>query len=198
LSDLNTDIKKFKDQLSVFALIGIPAILVLLQKDAGSTLVYGAFIFVLYREGLSPAYLIIGLLFIVLCLLSLKFGVLATSLIMAVIVFVHHFVRKRKPIIIQPIALILIGILASFVTKYFYDNVLPSNQKERMTIYLSLEKDAKKLEQMKKSIACNLNKSEKAISTGGLTGKTFFEGTRTTRKLVPEQHTNYIFSTVSE
>src|SRR5690606_6088528 len=53
LSDLNTDIKKFKDQLSVFALIGIPAILVLLQKDAGSTLVYGAFIFVLYREGLS-------------------------------------------------------------------------------------------------------------------------------------------------
>lgn len=198
LSDLNTDIKKFKDQLSVFALIGIPAILVLLQKDAGSTLVYGAFIFVLYREGLSPAYLIIGLLFIVLCLLSLKFGVLATSLIMAVIVFVHHFVRKRKPIIIQPIALILIGILASFGTKYFYDNVLPSHQKDRITIWLSLEKDPEKLEQMKKTIAYNLNESEKAISSGGLTGKGFLEGTRTTGKFVPEQHTDYIFSTVGE
>ena len=198
LSDLNTDIKKFKDQLSVFALIGIPAILVLLQKDAGSTLVYGAFIFVLYREGLSPAYLIIGLLFIVLCLLSLKLGVLATSLIMAVIVFVHHFVRKRKPIIIQPIALILIGILASFGTKYFYDNVLPSHQKDRITIWLSLEKDPEKLEQMKKTIAYNLNESEKAISSGGLTGKGFLEGTRTTGKFVPEQHTDYIFSTVGE
>ncbi|MBU3821220.1 rod shape-determining protein RodA [Flavobacteriaceae bacterium XHP0103] len=198
LSDLNTDIKNFKDQLSVFALIGIPAILVLLQKDAGSTLVYGAFIFVLYREGLSPAYLIISLLFIVLCLLSLKFGVLATSLIMAIIVFGFHFSRKKKPIIIQPIAIFLIGILASFGTKYFYDNILPAHQKDRITIWLSLEKDPEKLERMKKTIAYNLNESEKAISSGGLTGKGFLEGTRTTGKFVPEQHTDYIFSTVGE
>lgn len=198
LSDLNTDIKKLKDQINVFALIAIPAILVLLQKDAGSTLVYSSFIFVLYREGLSPAYLIIGLLFIILCLLSLKFGVVATSLLMAVIVFGYHFSRKRKPIILQPILIVLMGILASFGTKYFYDNILPSHQKDRITIWLSLEKDPEKLERMKKTIAYNLNESEKAISSGGLSGKGFLEGTRTTGKFVPEQHTDYIFSTVGE
>ena len=198
VSDLNTDIKKIKDLISVFALIAVPAILVLLQKDAGSTLVYGSFIFVLYREGLSPIYLIVGLLLIIVCLFSLKFGVLITSIIIALVVLVYHFTRRRKPLLIQPISIILISILISFGVKYFYDDILPFHQKDRITIWLSLEKDPIKLERMKKTIAYNLNESEKAISSGGLTGKGFLEGTRTTGKFVPEQHTDYIFSTVGE
>ncbi|MGK0254569.1 MAG: rod shape determining protein RodA [Mariniflexile sp.] len=197
-SDLNTDIKKTKDLISVFVLIAIPAILVLLQKDAGSTLVYGSFIFVLYREGLSPIYLIVAVLLVIICLFSLKFGVLITSIAIILIVLGYHFSRKRKPLLIQPIAIILISILTSFGVKYFYDEVLPFHQKDRITIWLSLEKDPLKLERMKKTIAYNLNESEKAISSGGLTGKGFLEGTRTTGKFVPEQHTDYIFSTVGE
>jgi rod shape determining protein RodA len=197
-SDLNTDIKKTKDLIGVFVLIAIPAILVLLQKDAGSTLVYGSFIFVLYREGLSPIYLIVAILLIIICIFSLKFGVLITSLIIALVVLVYHFTRRRKPIIIQPISIILVSILISLGVKYFYDEILPFHQKDRITIWLSLENDPIKLERMKKTIAYNLNESEKAISSGGLTGKGFLEGTRTTGKFVPEQHTDYIFSTVGE
>jgi rod shape determining protein RodA len=198
VSDLNTDIKRFKDLISVFAIIAVPAVLVLLQKDAGSTLVYGCFIFVLYREDLSPSYLIVALLLIVLALFSLKFGVLITSIVVSLIVLGYYFSRKRKPMIIQPIVVILISILISFGIKYFYDELLPFHQKDRITIWLSLEKDPEKLERMKKTIAYNLNESEKAISSGGLTGKGFLEGTRTTGKFVPEQHTDYIFSTVGE
>ncbi|WP_308990682.1 rod shape-determining protein RodA [Mariniflexile litorale] len=198
VSDLNTDINRIKDQLRVFAIIAIPAILVLLQKDAGSTLVYGSFIFVLYREGLSPIYLIILFMLIVICLCSLKFGVIITSIIITIFVLVHHFSRRRKPMFIQPISIILISILVSFGVRYFYDNILPFHQKDRITIWLSLEKDPIKLERMKKTIAYNLNESEKAISSGGITGKGFLEGTRTTGKFVPEQHTDYIFSTVGE
>jgi rod shape determining protein RodA len=197
-SDLNTDIKKIKDLIGVFALIALPAILVLLQKDAGSTLVYASFIFVLYREGLAPIYLIVAVLLVIICLFSLKFGVLITSIAIILIVLGYHFSRKRKPLLIQPIAIILISILTSFGVKYFYDEVLPFHQKDRITIWLSLEKDPLKLERMKKTIAYNLNESEKAISSGGLTGKGFLEGTRTTGKFVPEQHTDYIFSTVGE
>jgi rod shape determining protein RodA len=51
---------------------------------------------------------------------------------------------------------------------------------------------------MKQTILYNLNESEKAISSGGLSGKGFLQGTRTTGKFVPEQHTDYIFSTVGE
>ena len=93
---------------------------------------------------------------------------------------------------------ILLSISISFGIRYFYDNLLPFHQKDRITIWLSLEKDPEKLERMKKTIAYNLNESEKAISSGGLTGRGFLEGTRTTGKFVPEQHTDYIFSTVGE
>ena len=198
VSDLNTDIKKVKDQITVFAIIALPAVLVLLQKDAGSTLVYGSFIFVLYREGLSPIYLILLLMLIVICLCSLKFGVVITSLIITVFVLGHHFTRRRKPLFIQPISIILLSILISFGVRYFYDNLLPFHQKDRITIWLSLEKDPIKLDLMKKTIAYNLNESERAISSGGLTGRGYLEGTRTTGKFVPEQHTDYIFSTVGE
>lgn len=135
---------------------------------------------------------------IVICIFSLKFGVVITSLIIAVFVLGYHFTRRRKPLLIQPISIILMSILISFGVRYFYDNILAFHQKDRITIWLSLEKDPIKLERMKKTIAYNLNESEKAISSGGLTGRGYLEGTRTTGKFVPEQHTDYIFSTVGE
>ena len=72
------------------------------------------------------------------------------------------------------------------------------HQQDRISLWLRLEKDPQKLEQMKRTFAYNLNESEKAISSGGFAGKGFMEGTRTTGKFVPEQHTDYIFSTVGE
>lgn len=198
VSDLNTDIKRIKDQVYVFGIIAIPAILVLLQKDAGSTLVYGSFIFVLYREGLSPIFLVLAAMLVVISLSALKFGGLITSIVIAIVILAHHFFRKRKPLLIQPISIIIISAAMAFGVRYFYDELLPFHQKDRITIWLSLEKDPVKLERMKKTIAYNLNESEKAISSGGLTGKGFLQGTRTTGKFVPEQHTDYIFSTVGE
>ena len=72
------------------------------------------------------------------------------------------------------------------------------HQQDRISLWLRLEKDPEKLEQMKRTILYNLHESEKAISSGGLTGKGFMEGTRTIGKFVPEQDTDYIFSTVGE
>jgi rod shape determining protein RodA len=198
ISDLQTDIKRFSDQIKIFVIIAIPALLILLQKDAGSTLVYGAFFFVLYREGLPKAYLIIGFLIIILSILSLKFGITITALIASVFFFAYHFTRKKKPSLLQPILTVIVSCIIAFSVNFAYTNVLPKHQKDRFTIWLSLEKDPIKLEKMKKTVAYNLNESEKAISSGGFSGKGFLEGTRTTGKFVPEQHTDYIFSTVGE
>ncbi|AUC83459.1 rod shape-determining protein RodA [Lacinutrix sp. Bg11-31] len=198
VSDLQTDIRQFKHQIRIFGIIIIPAFLILLQKDAGSTLVYGAFFFVLYREGLPKIYLIIGSLLIVLAICALKFGVVITMLVSAVIVFGYYFSKKKKPSFFQPVITLTIALLISFVVRFAYDTLLPFHQKDRITIWLSLEKDAGKLEKMKKEAAYNLLESEKAISAGGWKGKGFMEGTRTTGKFVPEQHTDYIFTTVGE
>ncbi|HEY5689655.1 MAG TPA: rod shape-determining protein RodA [Yeosuana sp.] len=198
VSDLNTDINKFKDQIQTFILIAIPAILVLLQNDAGSTIVYAAFFFVLYREGLPKIYLILGVVVVILSVFALKFGTIITSVIAGVVIFINHFFTKKRPHLFQPLIILIACIILSSGIKFFYQSILQPHQQDRISLWLRLEKDPVKLEKMKKTFAYNLNESEKAIGSGGATGKGFLEGTRTTGKFVPEQHTDYIFSTVGE
>ncbi len=199
ISDLQTNIKTVRDQIRLFAIIGIPAILILLQNDAGSTIVYGAFFFVFYREGLPQWYLLVAVFLILVSVITLKFGVLSAVLITTTVIFlIHFFGIKKRPNLLQPIAIIILSIGLAFGVKFFYGSILQPHQQDRISLWLRLEKDPVKLEKMKKTILYNLNESEKAIGSGGFTGKGFMEGTRTTGKFVPEQHTDYIFSTVGE
>lgn len=198
VSDLNTDIKNFKDQLKTFLIIITPALLVLLQNDTGSTIVYAAFFFVLYREGLPKVYLTLGLAATLIAVLSLKFGAVITSIVASLVIITFHFLSRKKPPIAQSILTLIVCVIISVSIKFFYQNILQPHQQDRISLWLRLEKDPVKLKRMKKTFAYNLNESEKAISSGGVTGKGFMEGTRTTGKFVPEQHTDYIFSTVGE
>ena len=59
LSTLDTRMQDFKTKLISLVIIGIPAIIILLQNDTGSALVFGAFVLVLYREGLSGNVLLL-------------------------------------------------------------------------------------------------------------------------------------------
>ncbi|QRM89281.1 rod shape-determining protein RodA [Lacinutrix sp. WUR7] len=198
ISDLNTDIRTFKDQIRIFIIIIIPAFLILLQNDAGSTLVYASFFFVLYREGLPKIYLTLALTLVAISILALKFGPIITSVIAIVVIITNYFIQKKKPVILQPILTILACIVIAFGIKFFYQNILQPHQQDRISLWLRLEKDPQKIAQMRRDILYNLYESEKAISSGGITGRGFLEGTRTTGKFVPEQHTDYIFSTVGE
>lgn len=199
MSDLQTDMNTIQHQLRAVAIIILPAILILLQNDAGSTLVYASFFFVFYREGLQQIYLAIALSIIILAVLSLKFGILITAIIAALVIFgVYFFRKKKRGSILQPIVILLICLSFSTGVKLFYEHVLKPHQQNRISLWLRLEKDPVKLERMKKEEAYNLIQSEKAISSGGFSGKGFLEGTRTTGKFVPEQETDYIFSTVGE
>lgn len=199
ISDLQTNMKTLKDQLRLAALIILPALLILLQNDAGSTIVYLAFFFVFYREGIQQIYLVIALSLIILAVLALKFGILISALFVLFIVFLSYFSRKKKrrPIL-QYLAILIVCIGFSYGVKLFYEHVLKPHQQNRISLWLRLEKDPAKLERMKKEEAYNLIQSEQAISSGRWTGKGFLQGTRTTGKFVPEQETDYIFSTVGE
>lgn len=198
ISDLNTDINTLKDQLRTFIIILIPAFLVLLQNDTGSTIVYGAFFFVLFREGLPKAYLYIGFFIVIIAILALKFWTPLVIGLVAIICLTFYFINKKKTSLLQMLLIIINAALLSFGVKIFYQKVLKSHQQDRISLWLRLEKDPEKLEAMKRTFAYNLNESEKAISSGGFSGRGFMEGTRTTGKFVPEQHTDYIFSTVGE
>lgn len=199
ISDMETNMKTIESQLKSVALIVLPALLILLQNDAGSTLVYASFFFVFYREGLQQIYLIMAISLIALAVLSLKFGIVITLLIAAVIVFsIYFFRRKKRASLIQSIAVLIVCTVFAYGVKLFYEYGLKEHQQNRISIWLRLEKDPEKLERMKKVEAYNLIQSEQAISSGGTFGKGFMQGPRTTGKFVPEQDTDYIFSTVGE
>jgi len=199
ISDLQTDIRNIKDQLRTALIIIVPAILIVLQNDAGSTIVYAAFFFVFYREGIPHIYLLIGLALIAIAILSLKFSVLITAIIICLLILAYFITqKKKKKPLLQSVFLALICISFSFGVQFFYNNILQTHQQNRISLWLQLEKDPERLEQMKRTILYNLNESEKAISSGSLTGKGFLQGTRTIGKFVPEQDTDYIFSTVGE
>ena len=199
ISDLQTNVKEIGHQIRASIIILIPAVLIIFQNDAGSTLVYIALIFVLYREGIPQKYLLIGFSFLIVALATLKFSAIIVSVVTTLILGFYYLLFKRK---IKKYAILMWVLIASvglsYATEWSFENTLKKHHQDRIGLWLRLESNPDKLEAMKRNISYNLNESEKAIRAGGLTGKGFTEGTRTKGKFVPEQHTDYIFSTVAE
>ena len=199
ISDLQTNIKDRKDQIRAAILVGLPAILILLQNDAGSTLVFGSLFFVFYREGIPQYYLSFGIFVTILGISTLKFSALHTISFIGVLLLLYlFFIKKKRNKFKIIIAVYFCSISLSFGVQWAYNNFLQKHQQDRIGLWLRLEKDPVKLQAMKRNISYNLNESEKAIRSGGAFGKGFMDGTRTKGKFVPEQHTDYIFSTVGE
>ncbi|WP_405222618.1 rod shape-determining protein RodA [Dokdonia sp. Asnod1-B02] len=192
LSDIQTNIKTIKDQVRALAIIAIPALIIIPQPDPGSALVYAAFFFPLYREGLAASYLILGASTITLFVLTLVLGPIYVSLIVlviALILFARN--RKKRPSKRLYIGLVAAACLFAFSVNYIFENIFEQRHRDRFNIVLGKEVDAK-------SIGYNTQQSEIAIGNGGWFGRGFLEGTQTKGKFVPEQHTDYIFSTVGE
>ena len=199
ISDLQTNIKLINHQVKLLVIIFLPAILIILQNDTGSTLVYLAFFFVLFREGIPKIYLYtISLLFLLL-VSTIKFSLLTTFLISFGILALNYIrIKKKRNSLLKHLGVLFLAVTLSVSINYFYNNVIKQHQKNRISLWLRLESNPEEIEKMKRTILYNLNESEKAISSGGWLGKGYLEGTRTIGKFVPEQQTDYIFSTVGE
>ena len=193
-SEIDTNLATFKDQVRAFIIIFIPAILILLQPDPGMAILYLAFIFPLYREGLHFIYLFLGLFATVIFISTLAFGVIWVSLISLLIVGSFYFFRLKrtpKPSIAKYLTIFISAVVLAFSVNYIFENVFKQHHRDRFNIILGHEVD-------NQGIGYNTNQSEIAVGSGGLTGKGWLQGTQTKGRFVPEQHTDYIFSTVGE
>lgn len=192
VSDIQTNMHEFKNQIRAFLILAVPSILIMLQPDPGSVLVYAAFVFPLYREGLHGSYLLLGLFATILFVSTLAFGtvwVVLGILIIAGAIFFKN--RKRRPNIIKYILIATTAIAFAFSVSYIFNNVFKQHHRDRFNIVLGKEVDAR-------GIGYNTHQSEIAVSNGGWFGKGWTQGTQTKGNFVPEQHTDYIFSTVGE
>lgn len=191
LDDPNIDLKDFSTQIKALSVIGIPMLLIL-PNDPGSALVFMFLIFALYREGLPFMYLSIGTLVLVLFVLALVVDVWIIILSIFLITAFLYFRTKRVHRNIIASLIVFTGIsLFVFSSSYIFENVLQPHHRDRINIVLGKEVDIR-------GAGYNLNQSKIAIGSGGLTGKGFLEGTQTKGSFVPEQHTDYIFTTLGE
>lgn len=213
LSQINIKIENIKTKLVAIAIIAIPALLIMLQPDTGTVLVFSAYILVLYREGLSGNVLLLGLLAMILSVLSLLLSATAVTLpfteieiggeymLMIIIAllsigifyFIRRFVlprfRRRNYALLIGTA---VGSLIFISTlNETFENVLEPHQKIRINILLGLAEDPQ-------GAGYNVKQSQTAIGSGGFSGKGYLDGTLTKFKYVPMQSTDFIFCTIGE
>jgi len=192
LSDVQVNLKDMNRQVQAMIILFLPILLILPQPDPGSALIYSVFFLVLYREGFPSWYLWTGFIAIILFVLALLLEPYVIVIIALVVILFIHF-RSRmidRNWVLSSIILVLIsGYVFSVV--YVFDNVFKQHHRDRFNILLGKEVDMK-------GVGYNTNQSEIAIGSGGLFGKGYLEGTQTKGGFVPEQHTDYIFTTVGE
>jgi rod shape determining protein RodA len=192
LSKIETNIHRRKDLFIALGIILLPMLLVILEHDTGSALVFFSFILVLYRAGLSDKFLIAFVLVPLLAVLSLlvnKFIIIGGLFLIVLFFFLYSRRRIFNTIVIAIVFLVTVGFV--FSVDYGVNHILEPHQRTRVNVLIGKEIDLK-------GAGYNLNQSLIAIGSGGMWGKGFLQGTQTKYNFVPEQSTDFIFCTVGE
>jgi rod shape determining protein RodA len=192
LSTLNIRFEDMTTKIMAGIIVGVPAVLILLQNDTGSTLVFASFVFVLYREGLSGNILLFGLLAAILFVMALlvnKYILIGILGFISMVLYVFSRKKTKDLLIIGGFFIISAG--SVFSVDYVFEKVLQPHQKDRIEVLLGKKSDPK-------GVGYNVNQSLIAIGSGGFFGKGYLNGTQTKYDFVPEQSTDFIFCTVGE
>lgn len=182
-----------RNQVILFAIIGIPVVLILLQKDFGTAMVFAIFLLVFYREGQSPFFLLVGIGMAIIFILTLLvknnwilFGIIGG--IWLVVIYLNRKRKLKQLVVITLGALVLIGTMQSVEVIF---SKLPQHHQKRILVMLNPDSDPT-------GYGWNVTQSKIAIGSGGFAGKGFLNGTQTKFDFVPEQSTDFIFCTIGE
>jgi rod shape determining protein RodA len=192
LSTFNVSLKKTRVKIISSMIIFLPAVLVLLQNDTGSALVYAIFILVLFREGLTGNILIIGTIVVILFITTLlieKLYILGFLILIAALLF--YFMKRNRKNIFVLISILVLSSGFVYTVDYTFENILEPHHKKRINVLLGKELDLR-------GAGYNVHQSKIAIGSGGIAGKGFLNGTQTKYDFVPEQDTDFIFCTIGE
>lgn len=192
LSSVNVKVTELKSFVIVAAIILVPMVLIKLQPDDGSTLVFFSLIFVLYREGLSPYFLVtIGTMITLFITSQLYNEYYIIAIIIAVAAFITYLNKRSRQTMFKALVATVVCIGFVLVAKPIYNHGLKQHQRARIDVVLGITSDTR-------GVGYNQNQSKIAIGSGRLWGKGYLKGTQTKYSFVPEQSTDFIFCTVGE
>jgi len=192
LREKSTQLRSQSIKNTLFFVVLFPVVSLLLQKDTGSALVYASFLLVLYREGMSPLLMQLGIWALILGVLTLLFDEKISSGIVLGLSFLYvGLSSQRWKTLLRSLTYIIPSLLMIASVEFAYENVLQPHQKKRIDVLLGKVDDVK-------GAGYNVHQSLIAIGSGGLLGKGYLEGTQTKFDFVPEQSTDFIFCTIGE
>ncbi len=171
-------------------LILIPGIIVLLQNDTGTALVFfGLVPIMLFWSGLplstcllmiAPA--IAGYFAIVYMPVAIAFSIVFT-------IGMAIYTRERYLVLLA----LLFTAGTTAVATFGLNEILQPHQRARVMSFTNPE-----AEEFRKGVGFHLVQSKAAIGSGGLTGKGFRQGTQTQGAYIPEQSTDFAFTVIAE
>lgn len=192
LSGVNVKLTELKSLLIAVAIIFVPMVLIKMQPDDGSTLVFCSLLFVLYREGLSSNFLIMTGLCIALFIFSLLFkAIYIIGGILIIAGVITAIFRRNKTVVMTTIAAMVLSIGFALAVPFIYQHIIKEHQRVRIDEWLGRASNLK-------GAGYNVHQSKIAIGSGRLWGKGYLQGTQTRFSFVPEQSTDFIFCTVGE
>ncbi|MPM26218.1 Peptidoglycan glycosyltransferase MrdB [bioreactor metagenome] len=181
-----------KNRNTMIGIVLFPILLVMLQKDTGSAIVFASFMLLFYRVGM-PGFII----FLVFYTVALFVATLLIKQIVLILVLfgvfalLIYFAREKRQMIIRYLIMFFASAIFIVSVNYIFGRVLQPHQKDRINVLIGKEYDPK-------GSAFNVNQSLIAIGSGGFSGKGFLQGTQTKYNFVPEQTTDFIFCTIGE
>jgi rod shape determining protein RodA len=196
LSVQTINLKRFKDLWIAAAIILVPPIIIILQKETGSALTFAIFMVVLYREGLPGIYPALTLIFVTLLILTLLYSkwLILLGMIGVAVFFWFVILKKRdrkRQNLLNIMGLYLAFSVFTMGVDFFIQKVLQPHQRSRIESLVNPDADPL-------GAGWNVTQSKIAIGSGGLFGKGYLQGTQTKFDFVPEQSTDFIFCTIGE
>lgn len=216
LSRNDTEFSKSRSQLIAAGICFLPMVFSVLQNETGLALVYFSFLLPMYREGFPPGYLIAGASLGILLVITLLFPTSTLLIALTVIALVCIYLLRRKIKRNKGLLLVILGLwlisslFVGVAVPFLFKHVFQKYQADRIfslvgrdnpfvdpaTVPLDIQQGTKKPSKDKENY--NVKQSKIAIGSGGLLGKGFLKGTQTQGDFVPEQHTDFIFTSVGE
>lgn len=187
-------LRTWRDLVVPFLLIVVPMLIIMVaQRETGSALVFVAFLLAFYRQGMSGLVLLAGILAIIVFVVTIRWSILPTLIILTVIFGWGTWRLWHKPLVHKVILtvclVVYIGIACG--SSYAFNHILQPHQRTRIEVLLGMKDDPA-------GAGYNVNQSLIAIGSGQFLGKGYLQGTQTKLKFVPEQDTDFIFCTVGE
>lgn len=189
LSDDETDIHSIPHLLTALAVPLLPAILIMLQPDVGTTLTCISFIAPMIIMAGFDIYILMLLVFPVILMLT---GFINIYIIIVLSLFLFALlVYVRKKYQMHQLFVILSGLLTGIFTNRFAAEILKPHQMKRIQTFLDPMSDPQ-------GAGYNVLQAKIAISSGGFFGKGFLHGTQTQLRFIPAQWTDFIFCVIAE